>query len=81
MKAINVRRFLDNKYQRAQCSSADWGGNNVWILPIDGKFIFEDDEHNFILLDRTFDEENEESLIVDLFVYRIGSGEIKNLML
>lgn len=83
MKAQNVRRFLDKRYRRVtQYSSANWGGNNVWNVDSDGqtegRFIFEDDEQNFILLDRT--EENEETEIVDLFVYRIGSGEIKELI-
>jgi len=86
MKAQNVRRFLDSRYRRvSQYGSADWGGNNVWDVAsdgqIDGRFIFEDDNGDFILLDRSFDAENEESIFVDLFVYRIGSGEIKNLML
>jgi hypothetical protein len=83
MKAQNVRRFLDKRYRRVtQYSSANWGGNNVWNVDSDGqtegRFIFEDDEQNFILLDRT--EENEETEIVDLFIYRIGSGEIKELI-
>jgi hypothetical protein len=83
MKAQNVRRFLDKRYRRVtQYGSANWGGNNVWNVDSDGqtegRFIFEDDEQNFILLDRT--EENEETEIVDLFVYRIGSGEIKELI-
>ena len=83
MKAINVRKFLDKRYRRVtQHSSANWGGNNVWNVDSDGqtegRFIFEDDEQNFILLDRT--EENEETQIEDLFVYVIGSGEIKNLL-
>ncbi len=83
MKQINVRRFLDKLYNRVkQYSSANWGGNNVWSVSSDGqtegRFIFEDDENNFILLDRT--EENEETEIIDLFVYRIGSGEIKKLI-
>jgi len=83
MKAQNVRRFLDKKYRRVtQYSSANWGGNNVWNVDSDGqtegRFIFEDDEQNFILLDRT--EENEETEITDLFIYRIGSGEIKELI-
>lgn len=83
MKAINVRRFLDKRYPRVtQYWSATWGGNNVWNVDSDGlsegRFIFEDDEHNFILLDRT--EENEETQIEDLFIYTIGSGEIKNLI-
>lgn len=83
MKAQNVRRFLDNRFRRVkQHSSANWGGNNVWNISSDGqtegRFIFEDDEHNFILLDRT--EANEETEIVDLFIYQIGSGEIKNLL-
>lgn len=84
MKQINVRRFLDKRYNRVkQYSSANWGGNNVWHVnsnsQTEGRFIFEDDEHNFILLDRT--EANEETEIVDLFVYEIGSGQIKNLLL
>lgn len=83
MKAQNVRRFLDKRYRRVtQYSSANWGGNNVWNVAGDGqtegRFIFEDDEQNFILLDRT--EANEETEIVDLFTYEIGSGEIKNLL-
>ncbi len=83
MKAQNVRRFLDNRYRRVnQYSSANWGGNNVWNVDSDGqtegRFIFEDDDNNFILLDRT--EENEETQIEDLFIYTIGSGEIKNLL-
>ena len=83
MKAQNVRRFLDNRYRRVnQYSSANWGGNNVWNVDSDGQtegiFIFEDDDNNFILLDRT--EANEETEIVDLFRYEIGSGEIKNLL-
>ena len=83
MKAINVRKFLDKRYRRVtQYSSANWGGNNVWNVDSDGQtegiFIFEDDEQNFILLDRT--EENEETQIEDLFIYTIGSGEIKNLL-
>jgi hypothetical protein len=84
MKAQNVRRFLDKRYRRVtQYSSANWGGNNVWDVAssdgqTEGRFIFEDDEQNFILLDRT--EENEETEIVDLFVYRIGSGDIKELI-
>jgi len=83
MKAINVRKLLDKRYRRVtQYSSANWGGNNVWNVDSDGqtegRFIFEDDEQNFILLDRT--EENEETQIEDLFIYTIGSGEIKNLL-
>lgn len=83
MKVQNVRRFLDNRYRRVtQYGSANWGGNNVWNVSSDGqtegRFIFEDDNNNFILLDRT--EENEETQIEDLFVYVIGSGEIKNLL-
>jgi hypothetical protein len=84
MKAQNVRRFLDKRYRRVtQYASANWGGNNVWDVAssdgqTEGRFIFEDDEQNFVLLDRT--EENEETEIVDLFVYRIGSGEIKELI-
>lgn len=83
MKAKNVRRFLDNRYNRVkQYSSANWGGNNVWDVYSDGqtegRFIFEDDDNNFILLDRT--EANEETEIFDLFVYQIGSGQIKNLI-
>lgn len=83
MKAINVRKFLDKRYPRViQYWSAPWGGNNVWNVDSDGltegRFIFEDDEQNFILLDRT--EENEETQIEDLFIYTIGSGEIKNLL-
>lgn len=83
MKAQNVRRFLDNRYRRVtQYGSANWGGNNVWNVASDGqtegRFIFEDDDNNFILLDRT--EENEETQIEDLFIYTIGSGEIKNLL-
>jgi hypothetical protein len=83
MKAQNVRKFLDKRYPRVtQYGSANWGGNNVWNVASDGQtegiFIFEDDEQNFILLDRT--EANEETEIVDLFVYEIGSGEIKNLL-
>jgi hypothetical protein len=81
--AKNVRRFLDARYSRVtQYSSANWGGNNVWSVDGDGstegRFIFECDEFNYILMDRT--EVNEETEIVDLFVYEIGSGEIKNLL-
>lgn len=84
MRTINVRRFLDKRYNRVkQYGSANWGGNNVWYVngnsQTEGRFIFEDDEHNFILLDRT--EENEETQITDLFIYQIGSGQIKNLLL
>jgi hypothetical protein len=83
MRAKSVRNFLDRKYKRVvQYSSANWGGNNVWSVDsngeTEGRFIFEDDEHNFILLDRT--EINEETEIIDLFKYEIGSGEIKNLL-
>ena len=83
MKAKNVRNFLDRKYKRVtQYSSANWGGNNVWSVDsngeTEGRFIFEDDEHNFILLDRT--EINEETEIIDLFKYEIGSGDISKLI-
>jgi hypothetical protein len=84
MKVENVRRFLDKRYRRVtQYGSANWGGNNVWDVAssdgqTEGRFIFEDDNNNFILLDRT--EENEETEIEDLFIYEIGSGEIKNLL-
>jgi hypothetical protein len=83
MKHNNVRRFLDKHYRRViQHSSANWGGNNVWNVKSDGqtegRFIFEDDNNNFILLDRT--EENEETQITDLFIYQIGSGKIKKLI-
>jgi len=81
--AKNVRSFLDKKYTRVtQYSSANWGGNNVWSVDSDGitegRFIFEDDNYQFILLDRT--EVNEETEVVDLFIYEIGSGQIKNLL-
>lgn len=83
MKAQNVRNFLDRKYRRVvQYSSANWGGNNVWSVDSDGqtegRFIFEDDYNNFILLDRT--EINEETEVTELFTYEIGSGQIKNLL-
>jgi len=82
-KAKQVCLFLDRHFSRVtQYSSANWGGNNVWSVDSDGitegRFIFQDDENNFILLDRT--EINEETEVVDLFVYRIGSGEIKKLL-
>lgn len=83
MKAKNVANFLDRFFPRVtQYSSANWGGNNVWSVDSDGqtegRFIFEDDEHNFILLDRT--EVDEETEVTDLFKYRIGSGEISKLI-
>ena len=83
MKAKNVCSFLDKHYKRViQHSSANWGGNNVWNVNSDGQteglFIFHDDNNNFILLKRT--EENEETEIEDLFIYEIGSGQIKNLI-
>lgn len=82
-KAKQVGLFLDRYFSRVtQYSSANWGGNNVWSVDsngiTEGRFIFQDDENNFILMDRT--EVNEETEVVDLFVYRIGSGEIKNLL-
>lgn len=84
MKAKKVGLFLDRYFSRVtQYSSANWGGNNVWCVSgngqTEGRFIFQDDENNFILLDRT--EVNEETEIVDLFKYEIGSGQIKNLLI
>jgi hypothetical protein len=79
----NVQKFLDKHYKRVvQRSSANWGGNNVWSVKSDGvtegTFIYQDDDNNFILLNRT--EVNEETIIEDLFTYVIGSGTIKNLI-
>jgi hypothetical protein len=83
MRAKNVANFLDRFFPRVtQYSSANWGGNNVWSVDsngeTEGRFIFQDDENNFILLDRT--EINEETEIKDLFKYEIGSGEISKLL-
>jgi hypothetical protein len=83
MRAKNVANFLDRFFPRVvQYSSANWGGNVVWSVDSDGategRFIFQDDENNFILLDRT--EVNEETEIKDLFTYEIGSGEISKLL-
>ena len=80
----NVQKFLDKHYKRiVQRSSANWGGNPVWSVKSDGDtegtFIYQDDDNNFILLNRT--EENEETVVEDLFVYVIRSGTIKNLIL
>lgn len=80
----NIERFLDRRYKRVvQRSSANWGGNNVWSVNsngiTEGTFIFQDDDNNFILLNRT--EVNEETVIDDLFIYVIGSGTIKNLLI
>lgn len=83
-KASNVARFLDKHYRRVkQYSSANWGGNIVWDVAstdgmVEGRFIFQDDDNNFILLDRT--EEDEETVIDELFTYVIGSGDIKQLL-
>jgi hypothetical protein len=82
--AKSVRRFLDTKYERViQRGSADWGGNTVWSVDSDGvsegRFIFEDDDYRFILLDREYND-NDGAIIVDLFTYEIGSGQIKNLL-
>jgi hypothetical protein len=79
-----VQKFLDKHYKRVvQRSSANWGGNNVWSVKSDGitegTFIYQDDDNNFILLNRT--EENEETVVEDLFTYVIGSGTIKNLII
>ncbi len=75
---------MDKHYKRVvQRSSANWGGNNVWSVKSDGitegTFIYQDDDNNFILLNRT--EENEETVVEDLFTYVIGSGTIKNLII
>jgi hypothetical protein len=79
-----VQKFLDKHYKRVvQRSSANWGGNNVWSVKSDGitegTFIYQDDDNNFILLNST--EENEETVVEDLFTYVIGSGTIKNLII
>ena len=79
----NVQKFLDKHYKRVvQRSSANWGGNNVWSVNsngiTEGTFIYQDDDNNFILLNRT--EVNEETVFEDLFTYVIGSGTIKNLI-
>jgi hypothetical protein len=84
MRASNVRRYLDKHYRRVvQHSSANWGGNIVWDVAstdgmVEGRFIFEDDDEQFILLDRT--EKDEETIIDELFTYVIGSGDIKHLL-
>jgi hypothetical protein len=83
-KAKNVRRFLDARYKRViQTSSANWGGNVVWSVDSDGisegRFIFEDDDYRFILLDRDYNDDDG-VIIVDLFTYEIGSGEISKLL-
>ena len=79
-----VRGVGDTKYERViQSGSADWGGNAVWSVDSDGvsegRFIFEDDDYRFILLDRDYND-NDGVIIVDLFIYEIGSGQIKNLL-
>ena len=78
-----VAKFLDKKFSRARgLTGADWGSCFVWSVKSDGytegRFIYMTDDNEFILLDRS--EENGVTEIKQLFVYCIGSGELRNIL-
>ena len=78
-----VVKFLDKRFSRARgVTGADWGSCYVWSVKSDGctegRFIYMTDDNDFILLDRS--EENEETKTNQLFVYCIGSGELHKIL-
>ena len=78
-----VAKLLDKKFSRAiGITGADWNSSYVWSVNSDGstegRFIYMTDDNDFILLDRS--EENEVTEINQLFVYCIGSGELHNIL-
>lgn len=84
-----VKKVLDKNFKRViQTYSANWGGLNVWAVStsdgilnaVEGCFIQQDDDNNFILLHRT--EMNEETEITDVYVYNFydNIGTLKELL-
>lgn len=82
-----LERYLDKRFQKVkQTFSANWGGDNVWIIysedgitnSVDGIYIHKYDNQNYVLVHRY--ETEDETITNDIFYYTEYENSIRKLV-
>lgn len=82
-----LERYLDIRFQKVkQTFSANWGGDNVWIIysedgitnSVDGIYIHKYDNQNYVLVHRY--ETEDETITNDIFYYTEYENSIRELV-